>query len=194
MEMDMRRLTLRAALLKLFEGRATDESVHICCENMASLFAEVDDIRHVKRRGGGTDWSKEALERVSLERVGNFTVRVKTKKDRRVVTFTDDEGVSVEFIFGHTPRKSVDRLGSAIERAKGESGSGQKAVADAFMRSVVEEALSGRSISHEERLLGDKPLALDEYRLERVDRAEPFGGFLKFLPFKRRAALYVETP
>lgn len=191
MEMDMRRLNLRAALLKLTEGESVPENVRICCESMASIFAEVDDIRHIERWSKGTDWAREALERVNLVKLGNFTVQITTKRRRRTITFTDGD-VAIEFIFNHTPRKAVDRLMPVLERAKGQSDAGQRTVADAFLQSVVQESFLGKSKSPEELLLGGKPLALDEYRLQCVRRVGPLVVLFKILPFRKRTILYVE--
>ena len=194
MEMDMRRIMLRAALMKLIEGISIPESVSTCCESMISIFAEVDDIRHLEQRSRGTDWARKALERVNLAQLGNFTVQVATNKGSRTIMFVDgDTAIAIEFVFEYTPRKAVDRLQSSIERARGQSEAGQKAVIDAFLHSVVRESLLGKSESPEKLLLGDKPLALDEYLLWCVRLVKPLDGLLKYLPFRQRKVLHLAS-
>jgi hypothetical protein len=191
--MDMRRLTLRAALLKLIEGVEVPKNVLTCYENMASIFAEVDSVRHAKRRSEGTDWTKKALEYANLTRLGNFSVMVTTKKNTRVITFTEGNN-SIEFIFEHAPKKSVDRLGPMMDLTKGQSQAEQQAIVNAFVQGAVEESLLKKRRSHEEILLGDKPLSLDEYQLKCVQRLEPHRSKLKFMRFFRQNMIIYTAP
>jgi len=189
MEMDIRRLSLHASVRKLIEGISVPENVNICYANMVSIFEEIDNIRHQKRRSKGTDWAKEALERTNLNRIGHFNVQVITQRKKRLITFTDSS-TTLEFVFEYVPSKAVDRLSSVLERASTPDRNEQKIVVNAFVTSVMQEGLFGKSVSPEELLLRDKPLALDDYRLRRVQLKEPYENLLRVFPFRRTRLIY----
>jgi len=189
MKMDIRRLSLHASVRKLIEGISVPENVNICYANMVSIFEEIDNIRHQKRRSKGTDWAKEALERTNLNRIGHFNVQVITQRKKRLITFTDSS-TTLEFVFEYVPSKAVDRLSSVLERASTPDRNEQKIVVNAFVTSVMQEGLFGKSVSPEELLLRDKPLALDDYRLRRVQLKEPYENLLRVFPFRRTRLIY----
>ena len=192
MGIDMRCLLLHASVQKLIEGTLVPENVGICYENMVSIFEEVDDIRHQERRSKGTDWAKEALERANLNKLGNFDVRVVTQKKERLITFTDGD-ITLEFVFEHIPLKAVDRLPSVLERASTSDRNEQETVVNAFMTSVIQKGLYGKSVSPEELLLKDKPSALSDYRLRCVQLKKPYENLLRVLSLKRTKLIYT-TP
>jgi len=189
MEMDIRRLSLHASIRKLIEGISVPENVNICYENMVSIFEEIDNIRHQKRRSEGTDWTKEALERTNLNKLGHFNVQVITQRKKRLITFTDSS-TTLEFVFEYVPSKAVDQLSSVLERASTPDRNEQEIVVNAFVTSVMQEGLLGKSVSPEELLLRDKPLALNDYRLRRVQLKEPYENLLRVLPFRRTRLIY----
>ncbi len=189
MEIDIRRLSLHASIRKLIEGISIPENVNICYKNMVSIFEEIDNIRHQKRRSEGTDWTKEALERTNLNRIGHFNVQVITQRKKRLITFTDSS-TTLEFVFEYVPSKAVDRLSSVFERASTPDRNEQEIVANAFVTSVMQEGLLGKSVSPEELLLRDKPLALNDYRLRRVQLKEPYENLLRVSPFRRTRLIY----
>ena len=191
--MDMRRITLHAAIQKLIAGVSIPENVNTCYESLVSIFAEVDDIRHQKRKSEGTNWTKEALEYVDLKKLGNFDVQVITRKKERLISFTN-ENVTLEFIFKHVPPKAIDQLSSVLKRASTPDRSEQKTVADAFLKSVVQESLHGKSVSSEELLLEGKPSALNDYRLQYVQLKEPYENLFKIFSFFRRNRLVYTAP
>ncbi len=189
MEMDIRRLSLHASIRKLIEGISVPENVNICCENMVSIFEEIDNIRHQKRRSEGTDWTKEALERTNLNKLGHFNVQVITQRKKRLITFTDGS-TTLEFVFEYVPSKAVDQLSSVLERASTPDRNEQEIVVNAFVTSVMQEGLLGKSVSPEELLLRDKPLALNDYRLRRVQLKEPYENLLRVSPLRRTRLIY----
>ena len=189
MEIDIRRLSLHASVRKLIEGISIPENVNICYENMVSIFEEIDNIRHQKRRSKGTDWTKEALERTNLNKIGHFNVQVITQRKGRLITFTDSS-TTLEFVFEYVPSKAVDRLSSVLKRASTPDRNEQEIVVNAFVTSVMQEGLLGKSVSPEELLLRDKPLALDDYRLRRVQLKEPYKNLLRVSPFRRTRLIY----
>jgi hypothetical protein len=189
MEIDMRRLSLHASVRKLIEGISIPENVDICYENMVSIFEEIDNIRHQKRRSKGTDWAKEALERTNLNRIGHFNVQVITQRKKRLITFTDSS-TTLEFVFEYVPSKAVNRLSSVLKRASTPDRKEQEIVVNAFVTSVMQEGLFGKSVSPEELLLRDKPLALDDYRLRCVRLKEPYENLLRLSPFRRTRLIY----
>lgn len=189
MEMDIRHLSLHASIRKLIEGISVPENVNICCENMVSIFEEIDNIRHQKRRSKGTDWAKEALERTNLNKLGHFNVQVITQRKKRLITFTDSS-TTLEFVFEYVPSKAVDQLSSVLERASTPDRNEQGIVVNAFVTSVMQEGLLGKSVSPEELLLRDKPLALNDYRLRRVQLKEPYENLLRISRFRRTRLIY----
>jgi len=189
MEMDMRRLSLHASVQKLIEGISVPENVNICYENMVSIFEEIDNIRHQERRSKGTDWAKEALERTNLNKLGHFNVQVITQRKERLITFTDSN-ITLEFVFEYVPPKVIDRLPSILDRVSTPDRNEQETVVNAFMTSVIQEGLHSKSVSPEELLLGDKPLALSDYRLRCVQLKEPYENLLRVLPLRKTKLIY----
>ena len=189
MEKDIRRLSLHASVRKLIEGISVPENVNICYENMVSIFEEIDNIRHQKRRSEGTDWTKEALERTNLNKLGHFNVQVITQRKKRLITFTDSS-TTLEFVFEYVPSKAVDQLSSVLERASTPDRNEQEIVVNAFVTSVMQEGLLGKSVSPEELLLRDKPLALNDYRLRRVQLKEPYENPLRVFSLRRTRLIY----
>ncbi len=192
MEIDVRRLMLHAALQKIIEGVSIDENVRICCESMSSIYREVDDIRHLERTRQATSWTDSALERVDLKKLGNLAVKTKSRKNNRIIAFTDGD-VAIEFLFEKTSLTLEGKLQSTLRRAEASHDKAEHEIlAEALVTSVALEALGRRKVSPEELLLGSAPSALDDYRLHSVRRAESLSGALSFLPFQKRKTIYVE--
>ena len=112
--MDMRRLVLNAAILKLLEERDLAENLRICHESMVSLFSELDEVRAERR--SGSDWTKEALGRVGMSRLGNFIVRMRNNPGRRVIRFSDDTR-GIDFVFTHSPHYKLVKV-VRLDKAK----------------------------------------------------------------------------
>jgi len=195
MEMDMRRLVLRAALQKLKEGEdSIPENIRLCHENMASIYEEVDDIRHLQRRHGSTDWTTTALDCINLTQLGNFVVSVHTHKKMRTITFTDSDTV-LEFQFKSVPQSTTDRLNSTFKRISQFRDTKENGVVtEAFVKSIVLEKLGGIQTSPDELLLGGKPMALDEYRLSRVRRINRANRFFRSLLGRSSTILFKVSP
>lgn len=190
--MDMQRLVLRGALLGLVEGFGDEESIQknirICLENMSDIYEQVDDIRLQQKRSGDSHWTQRALDQTDLKQLGNFSVNVKSTKKKRIISFMNEEGESICFVFAHLPKDILDRLEPTIHRMEGQGEEQMGKMASAFMTSVMLATVGGKNVSPEEILLGSKPSTLGEYSLQSVEKLGSPSGFFRTW---RKTVLYV---
>jgi hypothetical protein len=156
MDIDMRRLNLRAALQKLVDEIDIPSSVQTCYENMAAIFDEVDEVRHLQRHRGSSGWTDVAINRIIPARIGNFAAMVRTKKKGRTITFTQED-TSIEFNFERLPQTARTRLDSILKRAStGSTDAEQQAAATAVLQSVARQALTGEDKRRMKSCLKDR--------------------------------------
>jgi len=174
MEMDMRRLALRSALLNIIEDRWNESDILSCLEQLHSLYQDVEDARHMRRNRIATGWTDEAIEQLQLRQVGNFAVTEKRNDKERRIIFTNEANVSIEFIFSPKKLSAAETLEPMIRLTDAVNDPAEKnEVAAALLKSLVIQKLTGTHITPGELLLGAAQSALSGYLLSKVVRKTP---------------------
>jgi|GEM_PF-4837636 len=177
MQMDTRRLELRAALQKLVEQVEIEANTQRCVALIASLYKEVDSIRLARLRRIRSDWTDNAVDRAMIRQVGNFSVGIRSRGLVRTISFVD-EPITLEFLFKKIPMSNRQRIESVIEQVTDPAMDPDRAqiLGAALVTSVLADVSGAKPISPNEALLGRATLALDDYELEQVNRIDRSGG------------------
>ena len=187
MQMDTRRLVLRAALQKLLEGQDIRENVQLCHENMEELYAETDEIIRIRRRREDSGWTKTALETVTLNRLGNFLVKSKLAKTVRTIRFTEGT-TTLEFRF-EKPTRTIEEEMNIATRTPDIS---HEEILEHLVASI-DPALS-KAIDPLRKVMAKEPTtALSHYELKSVSRIVPKLGIVGFLGLTLKTVIYNGT-
>jgi len=191
MDLNSRKLILRACLEKLALGVDVEANVDVCVDNMASLFEDIDSVLLTSRQREKTTWMRAALERASLDRVGNYRMTVHDRKKTRAVSFTQD-GAELIFTFERKLYSLKNHFGAAVlAAARNPNPSDQGHAFEAIGESILRVGAGMPEKSPDEIRLGTRPQALKQYELKRVCLTKPYTkGWAGLLKFKQKKILF----
>ncbi len=176
--MDMRKIFLNASLSKLLERDSVEEHAKVCILNLIELCREIDEVRKVQKWREESDWTDRALAMASLNKVGNFEVKIDDLAKRRLVRFSQDNQ-HLEFWFEEKePKDLMPGTAHAMQTPLSAEALGK--IQRDFELSVLRQmAAGGSTVPIPIHLLGPDQFKMYVFKVLRlVSRSGGWKGFL----------------